>query len=175
MKLRMKALLVLSVISMFLFGTAASAATDFTQYGFEKVVAEKRVKAGKAEKISHSGIKIDIPAGAFENDVRFQVLEGSNERFQANAPAGEKVIMNFAFRVIDLKTNEIIGKFNKAVTFSYKDKDVNEGSIYYNISTDGAFTNNNAASVIDGRTLSHPVGGAPVGWVITSPVNGDDD
>ncbi|MEH7272020.1 hypothetical protein [Neobacillus vireti] len=169
MKLRLKVFIGVSIISMFLFGGMVSAATDFTQFGFDRVVAEKHVKLGKSTKISHSGIKIEIPEGAFEHEVLFQVLEGNEGKFQANAPTGEKVIMNFAFRVIDLETNEILGAFKKPVMFSYKDKDVNKGSIYYNVKTDGSFVNNNAASIINGKTLSHPVGGAPVGWVITSP------
>jgi hypothetical protein len=169
MKKRLKVLLGLSMMSMFLFGSVAFAATDFTQLGFSKVVAEREIEAGEAAKISHSGIKIQIPEGAFTNDVTFQVLEGDNKKFQKVAPAGETVIMNFAFRVIDSKTNEIIGSFNKPLTFSFKDKDVNKGSIYYNFKVDGTIANNNTASVIDGRTLTHPVGGAPVGWFITSP------
>ncbi|WP_045514693.1 hypothetical protein [Neobacillus niacini] len=169
MKLRLKVVIGLSIISMFLFGGMVAAATDFTQFGFKDVVAEKVINAGEAEKISHSGIKIQIPEGAFDHDVLFQVLEGNNKHFQAVAPEGEKVIMNFAFRVIDLETNEILGAFNKPVTFSYKDKDVNKGSIYYNYRTDGTIANNNGGSVIEGRTLTHPVGGAPVGWFITSP------
>jgi hypothetical protein len=168
-KLRLKVCIVLGIVSMFLFGAIASAAgLDFTQLGFPHVVAEKYVKAGKATKISHSGIKIKIPKDAFAKDVIFQVLEGDNRTFQANAPAGEKVIMNFAFRVIDVETNDIIGSFSKPVTFSYKDKDVNKGSVYYNIK-DGNFMNNNAASVINAKTLSHPIAGAGVGWAITSP------
>lgn len=169
MKLRLKVVIGLSIISMFLFGGMAIAATDFTQFGYNEVAAEKVIKIGEADKISHSGIKIQIPEGTFDHDVLFQVLEGSNKKFQAVAPEGEKVIMNFAFRVIDLETNEILGTFKKPVTFSYKDKDVNKGSIYYNYRTDGTIANNNGASVIDGKTLTHPVGGAGVGWFITSP------
>lgn len=169
MKKRLKVLLGMSIMSMFLFGAVTFAATDFTQMGFSKVVAEREIEAGEASMISHSGIRIQIPEGAFTNDVTFQVLEGDNKRFQKVAPAGETVIMNFAFRVIDLETGQIIDKFNKQLTFSFKDKDINTGSIYYNFKVDGTIANNNAASVIDGRTLTHPVGGAPVGWFITSP------
>lgn len=169
MKKRLKVLLGLSIMSMFLFGAVALAATDFTQMGFSKVVAEREIEAGEAAKLSHSGIKIQIPEGTFTNDVTFQVLEGDNKKFQNVAPSGEIVIMNFAFRVIDLETGQLIDKFNKQLTFSYKDKDINKGSIYYNYKVDGTIANNNSASVIKGRTLSHPVGGAPVGWFITSP------
>ncbi|WP_051633734.1 hypothetical protein [Bacillus sp. UNC41MFS5] len=169
MKKRLKVLLGLAMMSMFLFGAVAFAATDFTQLGFSRVATEREVGAGEAAKLSHSGIKIQIPEGTFTTDVTFQVLEGDNKKFQKVAPAGETVIMNFAFRVIDSETGQLIDKFNKPLTFSFKDKDVNSGSIYYNFTPAGAAVNNNAASVIDGRTLSHPVGGAPVGWFITSP------
>jgi hypothetical protein len=170
-KIRFTIVSVMSLISMLLFGAVAFAATDFTQFGFPKVIAQKKIEAGEAAKISHSGIKIDIPEGTFSNDVIFQVLEGDNERFQANAPDGETVIMNFAFKVIDPKTNEIIAKFNKPVMFSFKDKDVNEGSIYYNVKPDGSIMKNSVPAVIEGRTLTHGNGGAPVGWLITSPTN----
>lgn len=171
MKTRFTLVTVMSIISMLLFGAVAFAATDFTQNGFPKIVAEKKIEAGEAGKISHSGIKIDIPEGAFTTDVKFQVLEGDNHHFQANAPAGETVIMNFALRVIDLKTNEIIAKFNKPVMFSFKDRDVNQWSIYNNVTSDGKIAPNPLPAVIDGRTLTHVIAGAPVGWVITSPTN----
>ncbi|MGG3470602.1 hypothetical protein ABES02_24345 [Neobacillus pocheonensis] len=171
MKFRFTFITVFSLISMILFGAVALAATDFTQFGFPKVVAEKEIDAGNAAKISHSGIKIDIPEGAFTTDVKFQLLEGDNSHFQVNAPAGETVIMNFAFRVVDSKTNEIIAKFNRPVMFSFKDKDVNQWSIYNNVTTDGIIAPNQLPAVIDGRTLTHPIAGAPVGWVITSPTH----
>jgi hypothetical protein len=173
MKMRFNVSIGFFILTMFLFGAIAFAATDFTQMGFPKVVAEKQIKVGEAGRISHSGIKIQIPEGTFKKDVKFQILEGENDTFQAKAPAGETVIMNFALRVIDLETNQLmdINKFDKAITFSFKDKNVNSGSIYYNVKPDGTIANNNTASVIDDRTLTHPVAGAPVGWMITSPTN----
>lgn len=171
MKMRLNVSIGVIIFSVFLFSAIAFAATDFTQMGFPNVVAEKYIKAGDASKISHCGIKIQIPEGTFTHDVSFQLLEGDNKSFQANAPAGETVIMNFAFRVMDLETHQLIDKFNKAITFSFKDKDINSGSIYYNVKQEGTFANNNAASVIENKTLSHPIGASPVGWAITSPTN----
>ncbi|MES9684158.1 hypothetical protein CN514_19415 [Bacillus sp. AFS001701] len=170
-KIRFTLVAVMSLISMLVFGAVAFASTDFTQFGFPKVIAEKKIKADEAAKISHSGIKIDIPEGTFSNDVVFQVLEGDNRSFQANAPEGETVIMNFAFRVLDSKTNEIIAKFNNPVMFSFKDKDVNEGSLYYNVKPDGSIALNSVPAVIEDRTLTHGIGATPVGWLITSPTN----
>ncbi|KIL34193.1 hypothetical protein SD71_21250 [Cohnella kolymensis] len=140
-KKRLTALIIMSVImSMSLFAAVASAA-DMSQFGFTKVVAEKKIKAGEAAQISHSGIKIDIPAGAFTNDVSFQVLEA------------------------DIK----LSQFNSPVMFSFKDKDVNSSNIYWNVPSVGKIAPNSTAAVIDGRTLTHSVGGAPIGWMITSP------
>ncbi|MGG0179174.1 hypothetical protein [Gottfriedia acidiceleris] len=170
-KIRFTFVAAMSLFSILLFSAVAFAATDFTQFGFPKVIAEKKIEAGEAAKISHSGIKIDIPKGTFSNDVVFQVLEGNNSIFQTNAPEGEKVIMNFAFRVVDSKTNEIISKFNNPVIFSFKDKNVNDGSIYYNVKQDGSIARNSEPAVIEDRTLTHAIGGAPVGWLITSPIN----
>ena len=170
-KIRFTFVAAMSLFSILLFSAVAFAATDFTQFGFPKVIAEKKIEAGEAAKISHSGIKIDIPKGTFSNDVIFQVLEGENSSFQANAPEGETVIMNFAFRVLDSKTNEIITKFNNQVMFSFKNKNVNEGSIYYNVKPDGSIAKNSVPAEIEGRTLTHAIGATPVGWLITSPTN----
>ncbi|PGL70607.1 hypothetical protein [Bacillus sp. AFS055030] len=170
-KIRFTFLAAMSLFSIILFSAVAFAASDFTQFGFPKVIAEKKIESGAAAKISHSGIKVNIPKGTFSNDVVFQILEGKNSTFQTNAPEGEKVIMNFAFRVVDSKTNEIIVKFNNPVMFSFKDQDINDGSIYYNVKQDGSIARNSEPAVIEGRTLSHAIGGAPVGWLITSPTN----
>lgn len=171
-KKRFAALISLTVVMcLSLFAAVAYAATDMTQFGFPDVVAEKKIKAGEAKRISHSGIKIDIPAGAFSHDVLFQVLEGDNDALQAKAPDGETVIMNFAFRVINLETKQLVERFNVPVQFSFKDKDVNQGSIYWNVRLDGSVVPNSVPAVIEGRTLTHGVGGATVGWMITSPTS----
>lgn len=55
MKNRFTFITIMSLISMLLFGVSVLAATDFTQFGFAKVVAEKKIEAGEAAKISRSG------------------------------------------------------------------------------------------------------------------------
>ncbi|UPM54585.1 hypothetical protein [Gottfriedia acidiceleris] len=60
-KIRFTFVAAMSLFSILLFSAVTFAATDFTQFGFAKVIAEKKIEAGEATKISHSGIKIDIP------------------------------------------------------------------------------------------------------------------
>lgn len=167
--------LTLSVVTILmalsLLATSAFAAVpDFQTLGFPNVVAEKEIDPSKADSITYGNVKIDIPEGTFLTPVKFQVLEGPLADFQKNAPEGETVLMNFAFKVTDLSTNELIGKFEKAVMFSYTDGNVNENSKYYDTLEDGTFSLNKVPATIEGTTLSHPIKGAPVGWAVTSPV-----
>ncbi|GED15079.1 beta-propeller fold lactonase family protein [Aneurinibacillus migulanus] len=156
------------IMSLFAATSFAAAVPDFQTLGFPKVVAEQTINAGEAAKITYEHVELKIPEGTFTNEVKFQVLEGNLEDFQAKAPKGETVLKTFAFKVTDLTTNERVGKFNKPVLFSYTSPDINSSSKYYNIKTDGTFALNNVLPEIHGKTLTHPNPGAPVGWAVTS-------
>ncbi|UVI28496.1 beta-propeller fold lactonase family protein [Paenibacillus spongiae] len=160
----------LAVLMLSLFASAAFAAVpDFQSAGFPDVVAEQTIDAGKAATLKYDHVRIVIPEGTFTNKVKFQVLEGSLNDFQAKAPEGETVLMNFAFKVTDLTTGERIGKFNKPVLFRYTSPAITSNSKYYNIQPDGTFVLNSVLPEIHGNTLTHPNPGAPVGWAVTSP------
>lgn len=148
---------------------AFAAAPDFQTLGFPTVVAEKAINPTADSTISYGEVQVTIPAGTFANPVKFQVIEGPLASFQANAPAGETVLMDFAFKVTDTTTNQLVGKFNKPVVVAYTDARVNANSKYYNTTTDGKFVLNPAAPIITGNTLKHGNPGAGVGWAITSP------
>ncbi|MEH7121730.1 hypothetical protein V7149_07325 [Bacillus sp. JJ1503] len=166
---RLTLTVVMFLMSLSLLATSVVAAVpDFQTLGFPNVVAEKEIDPSKADSITYGNVKIDIPEGTFLNPVNFQVLEGPIADFQKNAPEDETVLMNFAFKVTDLSTNEIIGKFEKAVMFSYTDDKVNADSKYYDTLVDGTFSLNKVPATIEGTTLSHPIKGAPVGWAVTS-------
>ncbi|UOF89515.1 hypothetical protein LSG31_16695 [Fodinisporobacter ferrooxydans] len=150
---------------------AATPPPDFQKIGFPTVVAEQTIDPTKATTVSHDNIKIAIPSGAFNRPVKFEILEGPLTNFQNKAPAGETVLMDFAFKVVDPATNTIIGKFNKPVVFSYTDANINVNSKYYDTTTAGTFVLNKIPAKINGTTLSHPILGAPVGWAVTSPSN----
>lgn len=158
------------VMFLSLLATSAfAAAPDFQQLGFAKVVAEKTIDPAQATSITYGEVNIDIPEGAFKNPVKFQVLEGPLADFQKKTPKGETVLMNFAFKVTDTTTDELIGKFEKPVIFSYTNDKVTSESKYYDTLQDGEFSLNKVPAKIEGSTLSHPIAGAPVGWAVTSP------
>lgn len=153
-----------------LLATSAFAAVpNFQELGFPDVVAEKTIDPSKSNTITFGDVEIAIPKGTFKNEVKFQVLGGPLAEFQKKAPEGETVLMDFAFKVMDLTTNELVGKFDKPVIFSYTNDKVNKNSKYYDTSQDGTFSLNKVPAKIDGTTLSHPIKGAPVGWAVTSP------
>lgn len=160
----------IAALMMTLFASVASAAApDFQKLGFPTVVAEKEITPGQAATVTYGSVKIEIPADAFTAPVKFQVVEGPLADFQAKAPANETVLMNFAFRVSDKATNELVAKFNKPVMFAYTDAKINANSKYYDTTVDGQMVVNKVPAKIEGTTLSHPIAGAGVGWAVTSP------
>ncbi len=140
---------------------------DFTQHGFPQVVASTTLAMGAAGSLSYGGMTVQIPAGAFDCAVKFELLQGPIATFQA--PAGQNVIADFAFRVIETATGRLIGTFQKPVTFTLQSSAVSHRSIYYNVSTSGMLTPNPVPATISGTTLSHPIPVAMVGWAVTSP------
>ncbi|MCL8209328.1 MAG: hypothetical protein K6V97_14860 [Actinomycetia bacterium] len=154
-------------------GAAAAAwaqtVPDLSQDGFPTVAAQQTVSPNQAATVTAGDITIRIPAGTFSTPVQFELLEGSNATWQAKAPAGQKVIANFAFKVVNSETGELVGTFAKPVVFTLTNPAVGPASKYWNITPAGAMVTNPVAPTISGDTLSHPITAALVGWAVTSP------
>lgn len=149
--------------------TAFAASIDFQAHGFPTVAAQATIPAGQGATIQAGNAKVTISPGTFTDAVKFELLEGPLASFATQAPSGQTPIFDFAFKVVDQKTNTIVMKFGKPVIFSYTSQDVNAHSLYYNISPTGGYTLNPVNPVIQGTTLKHGIAGAIVGWAVTSP------
>jgi hypothetical protein len=148
---------------------AAATVPDFTQHGFAQVVAQKSIQPGQAATLTAGDITVQVPAGAFATPVQFDLLEGSNAAWQAKAPAGQTVIANFAFKVVNPANGQLVGTFQKPVLFTLTNPKVGPASVYYNVTPTGAFVKNPIPAKIVGDQLSHPIAAALVGWAVTSP------
>jgi hypothetical protein len=150
--------------------TAFAASIDYQAHGFGAVAAQATIPAGQGATIQVGGATVTVSAGTFTDPVKFEFLEGPLVSFTSQAPSGQSPIFDFAFKVIDQKTNAIVMKFAKPVMFSYTNQNVNSHSLYYNISPSGSYALNPVNPVIQGNTFKHGIAGAVVGWAITSPV-----
>ncbi|PWI56937.1 hypothetical protein [Sulfoacidibacillus thermotolerans] len=148
----------------------ASVVPDFTKLGFPHVVASTTVQMGQAATLQYGGLTVKIPQGAFAHTVKFELLEGPLSNFMSNAPSGQTPLVDFAFKVVNEQTHQLVGKFNKPVVIAYTDQTVNAKSEYWDITPTGKYMANPFAPVISGDTLKHGNAAAGVGWVITSPV-----
>lgn len=114
---------------------------------------------------------IYIPVGTFQDPVTFQVLAAPNDSFGALVQPGQKVVANFAYRVLDRKTNQVVTAFPSPVQYTVADGMIDENSVYWAVkpgATPG-LVNANSASTIQGDVLSHPTPTAAVGWIVTTP------
>lgn len=159
---------------LFMATGPAFAATipDFSQYGFPTVVAKASVSPTVPATVTAGDLTVTIPAGTFSSPVTFQILENQNSYWQAKAPTGQTVIANFAFRVMNTSTNQLVGAFNGPVMLKLTNEMVVPSSVYDNASTTGTLSVNPIPSAIVGDTLTHPIKAAVVGWIITSPTAG---
>jgi predicted lipoprotein with Yx(FWY)xxD motif len=143
-------------------------APDFTQYGFPTVLASQVITPGQAYTIKADVYTVDIPDGAFDIPVKFDLLSGVPKAF--TPPAGETTEFAFAFRVENAYLpSEIIGKFYKPLTLTINSPNIAADSKYYNADINGALTENPTGLQVSAGTLQHPIAGAGVGWVVTSP------
>ncbi len=110
----------------------------------------------------------EIPQGAFSEAVKFQLPEGPAATFQTMAPAGETVVSDFALRVVDSATGQLVGTFLKPVTFTLKQSGVSSASVYDNVTPPGQVVPNPVPAKITGDVLTHPITAAMVGWVVLS-------
>jgi hypothetical protein len=151
--------------------TEAAAAPDWFTMGFGTILDTEDFTPGTALTITAGPYTVDVPADAFSQPVVFEVLSGNPTDFAANAPSGEQPVLAFAFRVTDQGTGALITKFDKPVTLTAKSSDIVATSVYYNIATDGTYTANSTGMTVEAGTLTHPVAGAGVAWVITAPAS----
>lgn len=142
---------------------------DYSGLGFPDSVASVNITPGKADSIVTNMFDIQIPSNAFKTAVHFVLLKGKTSTFASNAPSGEKPVIAFAFKVVNKSNGQLIGKFNAPVMFKAMNSSITSNSKYYNISPNGMYMVNPKGMTVKSGVLTHPIAGAPVGWVITSP------
>jgi D-xylose transport system substrate-binding protein len=146
----------------------ASSAPDMMENGFPTVLISQDITPGTATTITTGPYTIDVPADAFTAPVTFMVFSADPSTFAGKVPSGEDPILAFAFGVKDAQ-GQFVGKFNAPVTFTAKDPKIVSGSMYYNVATDGTVTPNPTGMQVKDGEMTHPIAGAGVGWLITSP------
>ena len=143
----------------------------FTAFGYPTVTASTKFTPGADATLTHGSITIQIPGTAYDKPLVFQLLEGQLDYWQKQAPAGTKVISAFAFRSVDVSSNELVQKYSAPVVFVLDDPQVTEKSVYWNTTpTDPPkVVANPVAAIIQGHVLKHGNIGSPVGWIVTIP------
>jgi alpha-glucoside transport system substrate-binding protein len=146
----------------------APGAPNFAQYGFPNVLATEVITPGKAYTITADVYTVSIPDGAFDIPVKFELLSGDPTSF--TPPSGETPEFAFAFLVENARmAGMTIGKFYKPLMLTIKSPKIVAGSKYYNVATDGTLSENPTGLKVTAGELQHPIAGAPVGWLVTSP------
>lgn len=114
---------------------------------------------------------IYIPVNTFKDPVTFQVLASANGRWDAIVKPGQKVVANFAYRVMDNKTGQLVTKFPSPVHYTVGDSMIDKNSIYWAVKPGPTpkLINANSGSTIKGDVLSHATPTTAVGWIITTP------
>src|SRR6056297_748806 len=91
----------------------AASVPDFSMHGFPTVEATASIpaNAGSSTTLKVDGATFTIPAQFSSVPVKFEVLGGKLSNFMSKAPSGQTPIYDFAFKVMDTKTNSLVGKF----------------------------------------------------------------
>jgi hypothetical protein len=150
---------------------AQTTVPDMTQFGFAQVAATANFTPGQATTVTAGDQKVDIPADFLSKPVKFELLEGDPSFFAQNLTgddAGKPMVTAFAFRVTDTSTGQLVGKFDKPVMWSITSGNITSESAVYNTSPANPpkITANPSPGTVQGTTLSHPFGGAGVGWIV---------
>lgn len=154
--------------------SAQAAVPDFTKFGFPRVVGSVDFIPGTAQTISAGTQQVVLPADFISKTVKFELLEGDASFFTSSIPItdqGRTVIIAWAFRVTDTATGNLVGRFDKPVQWSVTDPRIAAGSEVYNTTAANppVVVENTTPATISGTTLSHPFGGAGVGWLVLGP------
>ena len=157
-----------STTAVYTTGTVARA-PDFAAMGFTQELGSRNIRAGSSATVSAGQITVDVPAGALDAPVRFEVLGIDIAMFSGMTPYGMKPVLAFAFRVTDSDTGKLITAFWKPLAVTVSDPAITGKSVYYNISTDLEIVPNPGGLVAGAGELEHPASGATDAWMIASP------
>lgn len=151
---------------------SSSTVPDWTKYGFPTVLDSAKITPGTPDTLVSGDYTFTIPGDVFAAPVEFELLGGDTNSFAAKAPSGERPILAFAFRVIDIKTDSLVGGFQNALTMTATDPEITTQSWYYNIiyPSDTYELNSTGMKVTNGQMI-HPIKNAIYGWVITVPTS----
>ncbi|MHB8293479.1 MAG: hypothetical protein ACYDH5_02370 [Acidimicrobiales bacterium] len=151
--------------------TAKALPAGLTKYGYSTVKASVKLSPGKAAKVHSGNISVHIPKKAVPEAATFQLLEGTNSYWQAYAPHGQKVVANFAFRVVNSSTGQLITTFKAPIVVRVRSKAITAASKYWNTTAASppAVKANPVPPKIKGHVLTHGNKLDPVGWLVTSP------
>lgn len=141
-----------------------------TADGFPQVAASTALTPGTATVLRSGEITVHIPAGAIGVPATFELLTGSAASWASYAPAGQRVVAAFAFRVVDTTTRSLVTSFAKPVVVSVTGPSVGATSRYWNTSatTPPRVVANPVPPKISGHTLTHGNPTAAVGWLVTT-------
>jgi hypothetical protein len=153
---------------------AQSTVPDMTQFGFPQVTGTVNFTPGQAMTLTAGDQRVDLPADMLSKPVKFEFLEGDSSFFHQNLEADDankQVMAAFAFRVTDMSTGQLVGRFDKPVTWSITSPQITSESEVYNASPANPpkITENPSPGTVQGTTLTHPFGGAGVGWLVLGP------
>jgi len=152
--------------------TAAPAPPDMTKFGYPTVAGTVNFTPGQAANVTAGALRADLPADLISKPIKFELLTGDNATFQPVA-GGRTVIGNYAFRVTDPATNQLVATFDsgKAVTVSFTGAAVRSDTAIMNVSPTNPLTAvlNTGANTIEGQTIKHSFGGTTVGWLVVNP------
>ncbi|MDA8205214.1 MAG: hypothetical protein M0Z36_04030, partial [Thermaerobacter sp.] len=141
----------------------------FTRHGFQKVIASTAFTPGKAASVAANGIHIAIPANAFTVPVTVQLLQGPAQHFASSLPSGQSVVTDFALKVMNPATHQLVVTFNAPVMATVTASQINTQSEYLDVSPSGTIAANPIPPAISGDVMTHAIKAAAVGWIITSP------
>ncbi len=170
------------VLAALLFIAARPAAAqtstvpDMTQFGYPQVGASVTFTPGQAATLTAGNQQVVLPADFISKTVKFELLMGDPSSFApllTGDDVGRPVLAAFAFRVTDMSNNKLVGRFDKPVQWSITDPSIGSESEVYNTSPTNPpkVTANSSPGTVQGNTLSHPFGGAGVGWLVLNPMS----
>jgi len=149
--------------------STVSLPAGLTAYGFPRVADSASFTPGQPLTLHAGDLTVTVPANALEAAATVQVLIGDNTYWQPLAPAGQKVDVAFAFRVVDSSGTEVTS-FKAPIVAAYTNAAITATSQYLNTtrSTPPMVSVNPKPPVISGTTLTHGNIGDGVGWLMTS-------
>ena len=104
---------------------------DLSLYGYPRVAVEANYTPGQTAEIKWEGLLVSLPADAYTERLKVELLVSDARLWQACAGTGRAVLFPYAVRTTDPATGKRVGRLDKPAEIVISHPRIGPGAVYW--------------------------------------------